>query len=59
MVTVDEFSRLVSGIYAAAVTPQHWEPAIRDIHRTMGGMAGALCQGRRCRVVHCRTQPFP
>jgi hypothetical protein len=27
MVTVGGFSRLVSGIYAAAVTPQHWELA--------------------------------
>jgi hypothetical protein len=42
MVTVDEFSRLVSGIYAAAVTPQYWEPAIRDIHHTLGGTHAAL-----------------
>jgi DNA-binding CsgD family transcriptional regulator len=42
MVTVEDFSRLVSGIYAAAVTPQHWEGAIRDIHRTLGGTGGAL-----------------
>ncbi len=42
MVTVDEFSRLVSGIYTAAVTPQHWEPAIRDIHHTVGGTHAAL-----------------
>ena len=33
MVTVEDFSRLVSGIYAAAVTPQHWRMAVRDIHR--------------------------
>ena len=42
MVTVDEFSRLVSGIYAAAAAPQRWERALRDIHRTMGGTGGAL-----------------
>ncbi|MCW2686035.1 MAG: hypothetical protein JWR37_925, partial [Mycobacterium sp.] len=36
MVTVDEFSRLVSDVYAAAVTPQHWEAAIDGIRRTMG-----------------------
>ena len=42
MVTVEDFSRLVSGIYAAAVTPRHWEAAIRDIHRTMGGTCGSL-----------------
>jgi DNA-binding CsgD family transcriptional regulator len=42
MVTVEEFSRLVSGIYAAAVTPHHWESAIRDIYHTMGGTFGTL-----------------
>ena len=45
MVTVDEFSRLVSGIYAAATTPQHWEWAIRDIQRTIGGTGGSLLFG--------------
>jgi DNA-binding CsgD family transcriptional regulator len=45
MVTVEDFSRLVSGIYAAAVTPQHWQLAIRDIHRTMGGTGGSLLLG--------------
>jgi DNA-binding CsgD family transcriptional regulator/PAS domain-containing protein len=42
MVTVEDFSRLVSGIYAAAVTPQHWEAALRDIQRTLEGTGGAL-----------------
>ena len=42
MVTVEDFSRLVSGIYAAAVIPQRWESAIRDIHRTLGGTGGGL-----------------
>src|SRR5947208_970857 len=41
-VTVEDFSRLVSGVYAAAVTPQHWEAAIREIHHTMGATAGGL-----------------
>jgi DNA-binding CsgD family transcriptional regulator len=41
-ITVEEFSRLVSGVYAAAVTPQQWEPAIREIHRTLGGTAATL-----------------
>jgi DNA-binding CsgD family transcriptional regulator len=45
VVTVDEFSRLVSGIYAAAVTPQDWEPAIRDIQRTLGATGGSLLLG--------------
>jgi hypothetical protein len=37
MVTVDEFSRLVSGIYAAALTPQSWGLAMRVIQRTFDG----------------------
>ena len=42
MVTVDEFSRLVSGIYAAAVTPQHWETAIRDVMGTLDGTGAGV-----------------
>ncbi len=44
MVTVEDFSRLISGIYAAAAAPEHWESAIRDIHRTLGGMGGSLAR---------------
>ncbi len=42
MVTVDDFSRLVSGIYAAAVTPRHWLQAIHDIHRVLDATGGAM-----------------
>lgn len=42
MVTVEDFSRLVSGIYAAAVTPQHWASAVDEIRRTLGGTVGSL-----------------
>jgi hypothetical protein len=42
MVTVEEFSRLVAGIYAAAVTPDQWEPAKRDVIVTLDGTAGGL-----------------
>ena len=45
MVAVADFSRLVSSIYEAAVTPQHWELAIRDIQCALGGTGGALLQG--------------
>jgi hypothetical protein len=34
--------RLVSGVYAAAITSRYWEDAIREIHRAMGGMGGSL-----------------
>jgi DNA-binding CsgD family transcriptional regulator len=42
MVTVEDFSRLVSGVYAAAVAPRHWELALREIHRTLGGTGASL-----------------
>jgi DNA-binding CsgD family transcriptional regulator len=42
IVTVDEFSRLVSSIYAAALTPRHWEQAIRQVQCAMGGTGGSL-----------------
>jgi DNA-binding CsgD family transcriptional regulator len=42
MVTVEDFSRLVSGIYDAAVTPQHWEAALREIYRTFDGSGVGL-----------------
>ena len=43
MVTVEDFSRLVAGIYAAAVTPQHWEQANRDVIGTLDGQGEAWC----------------
>ena len=42
MVTVEDFSRLVSGVYAAAVTPQRWESAVADIQRALDGNTSAL-----------------
>jgi DNA-binding CsgD family transcriptional regulator len=42
MVTDEEFSRLVAGIYAAAITPQQWEPVIRDVAGTLDATGGGL-----------------
>ncbi|WP_235624381.1 MULTISPECIES: helix-turn-helix transcriptional regulator [Mycolicibacterium] len=47
MFTVEGFSRLVAGIYAAAIAPQHWESTIRDIGRTIGGNGGALLSAEK------------
>ena len=57
MVAVGYFSRLVAGIYAAALTPQHWEPAIRDIHRALGAVGGALMTPDRFGLVHPELDP--
>ena len=45
MVTVEDFSRLVSGLYDAALRPDFWVDAIRDIHQSLGGVGGILLAG--------------
>ncbi|OBJ15962.1 helix-turn-helix transcriptional regulator [Mycobacterium colombiense] len=58
MVTVEDFSRLVSGIYAAAVTPRHWELALRDIHHALGGTVGTLSEAAgRAWSIQATTAP--
>lgn len=42
MVTVEAFSRLVAGIYAAAAAPDHWPSAMRDIAQALGATGSAL-----------------
>ena len=60
MVTVEDFSRLVSGIYAAAVTPQHWEPAHpRHVTGTLDGTGGGVVMCRRVEpMVYPSTRSF-
>jgi DNA-binding CsgD family transcriptional regulator/PAS domain-containing protein len=43
MVTAEDFSRLVEGIYTAATVPQQWEQSLDDLRRALGGAVGALC----------------
>jgi DNA-binding CsgD family transcriptional regulator len=45
VVAIDEFSRLVAGIYATTTAPDQWESAIRAIHRSLGGTAASLLSG--------------
>lgn len=42
MVTLDEFSRLVSGFYRSAVDPVQWVPTLDDLRRTVGAACGGL-----------------
>lgn len=42
MVTIDEFSRLVAGVYTAAVGRHQWEPVLRQINRSLGGTVCTL-----------------
>jgi DNA-binding CsgD family transcriptional regulator len=45
VIAIDEFSRLVAGIYAAATAPEQWESAIREIHRSLGGTGASVLRG--------------
>lgn len=42
MVTVGEFSRLVSAIHGAAVTPEHWVSAMAEVSRVCGATGGGI-----------------
>jgi DNA-binding CsgD family transcriptional regulator len=42
MVTVEDFSRLVSGIYTSAISPQHWVVAIAEVSRAVGATGGGM-----------------
>ncbi len=42
MVTVEDFSRLVAGIYAAPVASPRWQEALRETHRTLDGTIAGL-----------------
>lgn len=42
MVTVGEFSRLVSAVHAAAVSPGHWGEAVAAVGRATGAAGGGL-----------------
>lgn len=41
-VTLDEYSRLVSAIHDAAVTPDHWNAAMTAVRASAGGISAAL-----------------
>jgi DNA-binding CsgD family transcriptional regulator len=42
MVTLDDYSRLVSSIHAAADSPQHWIDAMEAVRSTFGSTSAAL-----------------
>src|ERR1700712_1414822 len=42
LVSLDEYSRLVSAIHDAAVTPDHWNGAMANVRVSVGGISAAL-----------------
>ena len=45
MVTLEDFSRLVAGIYAAATSPHNWAVALTDISHVLGASGCGLLTG--------------
>ncbi|HYO04428.1 MAG TPA: helix-turn-helix transcriptional regulator [Mycobacterium sp.] len=45
MVTIDEFSRVVSEIYASSLSPENWATALADISRILGATGCAMYIG--------------
>ncbi|OBJ17362.1 helix-turn-helix transcriptional regulator [Mycobacterium sp. 1245801.1] len=41
MATLDEFSRIVSGVYSAVITPERWDVTMADVGRAFGGSVSA------------------
>src|ERR1700733_3617496 len=42
LVGIDDFSRIVSAIYASALTPENWIVAMADVRRTLDAQSAAL-----------------
>ncbi|GAB2660541.1 LuxR C-terminal-related transcriptional regulator [Prescottella soli] len=47
MISLDEFSRLVSAIYATTVAPEQWDSVLRGLVRAFDGRASGLLTSRR------------
>jgi DNA-binding CsgD family transcriptional regulator len=59
MVTIDEFSRVVSEIYASSVSPANWAVALSDISRVLGATgSGILVGAGKNRSVMSATVPL-
>jgi DNA-binding CsgD family transcriptional regulator len=60
MVTIDEFSRLVSNVYAASISisPANWAQALSDISRVLDGVgSGIITSSGGDRAPLCATTP--
>jgi DNA-binding CsgD family transcriptional regulator/PAS domain-containing protein len=57
MVTVDEFSRLVSGIYSSAIDPDNWVVALAAVCRAVDATGGGLliAEGTTRRVMNANV----
>jgi len=59
MVTVDEFSRLVSAVYASAIDPDNWVVALGEVRRALDATGDGLliADGTTRRVMNANVPP--
>jgi DNA-binding CsgD family transcriptional regulator len=59
MVTVDDFSRLVSGIYASATSPDNWVLALGEVRRALDATGDGLliADGNTRQVMNANVPP--
>jgi DNA-binding CsgD family transcriptional regulator len=58
MVTVEEYSRIVTSIHAAAITPEHWIEAMTVIRQALNSTSsGLLIADGTSRTIKCASLP--
>jgi len=58
MITIDEYSRIVTAIHAAAITPEHWIEAMTAVRQALNstGSAMIIAEGNS-RAIKCASVP--
>ncbi|MGV0834566.1 helix-turn-helix transcriptional regulator [Mycolicibacterium thermoresistibile] len=60
MGAIDDFSRVVAAVYAAAVEPASWVATLEDISRSVDALGGALIMPKAAgRMVKAASVPLP
>ena len=58
MVRIDEFSRMVSAIHAAAITPEHWIDAMTVVRESLNATSsGMIIADDTSRMIKCASLP--
>jgi len=58
LVTIDEFSRMVSAIHAAAITPEHWIDAMTVVRESLNATSsGMIIADDTSRMIKCASLP--
>jgi DNA-binding CsgD family transcriptional regulator len=58
MVTIDEYSRIVTAIHAAAITPEHWIEAMTAVRQALNSTgSGMIIADGNSRTIKCASLP--